>query len=162
MAFLTPSQPLKSLLCLQYLRHWLSHAGLSATTVVAPRGTTAAANSVTESIHISMCVFNPGIAYLPFASISFLPSYRPNPATVPSAIAMSVSYISPLHTLTKFAFFINASHVMVTTIRRASVKRIFTAFGFNLYQLCIELDDGSLKEVKSMAFVIKNVIYNRA
>ncbi len=31
-----------------------------------------------------------------------------------------------------------------------------------LLKINIELDDGSLKEVKSMAFVIKNVIYNRA
>jgi len=30
----------------------------------------------------------------------------------------------------------NASHVMVTTVRRVNVKMIFTAFGFNLYQLC--------------------------
>jgi len=29
----------------------------------------------------------------------------------------------------------NAGHVMVTTIQRANVKMIFTAFGFNLYQL---------------------------
>ena len=31
-----------------------------------------------------------------------------------------------------------------------------------LLKINIELDDGSLKEVKSMAFIIKNVIYNRA
>ncbi len=31
-----------------------------------------------------------------------------------------------------------------------------------LLKINIELDDGSLKEVKSMAFVIKNVIYSRA
>jgi hypothetical protein len=31
-----------------------------------------------------------------------------------------------------------------------------------LLKINIELDDGSLKEVKSMAFVIKNVIYNQA
>ena len=31
-----------------------------------------------------------------------------------------------------------------------------------LLKINIEFDDGSLKEVKSMAFVIKNVIYNRA
>ena len=31
-----------------------------------------------------------------------------------------------------------------------------------LLKINIERDDGSLKEVKSMAFVIKNVIYNRA
>jgi IS5 family transposase len=30
----------------------------------------------------------------------------------------------------------NAGHVLVTTIERVSVKMIFTAFGFNLYQLC--------------------------
>ncbi|CAD6492219.1 MAG: hypothetical protein EMLJLAPB_00243 [Candidatus Argoarchaeum ethanivorans] len=31
-----------------------------------------------------------------------------------------------------------------------------------LLKINSELDDGSLKEVKSMAFVIKNVIYDRA
>jgi IS5 family transposase len=30
----------------------------------------------------------------------------------------------------------NAGHVLVTTVERVSVKMIFTAFGFNLYQLC--------------------------
>ena len=38
----------------------------------------------------------------------------------------------------------NASHVMVTTVRRVSVKMIFTAFGFNLYQLCTLKKQGAV------------------
>ncbi len=38
----------------------------------------------------------------------------------------------------------NASHVMVTTVRRVSVKMIFTAFGFNLYQLCTLKKQGAI------------------
>ncbi|MGB2727701.1 MAG: IS5/IS1182 family transposase, partial [Halobacteriota archaeon] len=38
----------------------------------------------------------------------------------------------------------NASHVMVTTVRRVNVKMIFTAFGFNLYQLCTLKKQGAV------------------
>nr|QNO57578.1 hypothetical protein MFOBGCIO_00006 [Methanosarcinales archaeon ANME-1 ERB7] len=40
----------------------------------------------------------------------------------------------------------NASHVMVTTVRRVSVKMIFTAFGFNLYQLCTLKKQGAVQD----------------
>jgi IS5 family transposase len=30
----------------------------------------------------------------------------------------------------------HATHVLVTTVPRVTVKMVFTAIGFNLYQLC--------------------------
>ena len=37
-----------------------------------------------------------------------------------------------------------ASHVMVTTLKRVNVKMIFTAFGFDLYQLCTLKKQGAV------------------